>query len=352
MKSALFAYGFGPISQQTTVNYLATFDCVITEFNIANSVSAIKQQNPNAFIIGYLDSIMMGNVFNAPDWATVNAHEDWFQHDINGNRMENKTYRNEYLLDFGNTALQAYLANWVASKCAQYGFDGVFLDDVWDSYNANWVVPTTNTTSPVAPSVPANWQANMRSFISAIKTALPSKKAIINTSPMPASFPTYIALADGYLDEEFLHPAWYGPTDWYDSYIQPLKRVQILQQYSPTKIVLLNCGVSPLSTSILDIGLYCFVGGLLGNQNNNNVFFSCGGFYDEAPLTAPNWKGHYAYMDTDTGLPLGNFYQDGTLYKRNFEKVQAVIDFTNHVGSILPTPRKVIKHGKAHALGG
>lgn len=319
MKKALFAYGFAQGTSQTAINYMANFNWVVSEFELGTDVARIKTANSATQVLGQHGAIIAFPT--DPEWSILNPNESWFLHDIGGLRIQ--TAGGGYLLDISNAGLRSYIAGVLANYCTTYGFDGVLLVDAWGAFLTDrWTVPATS----IPASIISNWNSWMLGFVTAIKSALSSKKLILFTDYANSSL---IAVADGYLDAEFLHPDWYTETDWYDSYIRPYDHIIAMQTNTASgKVVIASCGTTNPSTPTVayNIALYCFAGALLGDMNDNAVFAS-GSFYSAN-------QGLYDFMNTDTGLPSGAFYQSGAVYKRDFAKVTATADLTNHVGTV------------------
>ncbi len=94
-------------------------------------MQSVKSQNPSMLIFGY--KILIGEYSIEDDWATVNAHENWFVHDAKGNRIKDSIW-GHYLMDVGNVGWREHWVSYVNSKMAAFpAYDGVYADVVWDT---------------------------------------------------------------------------------------------------------------------------------------------------------------------------------------------------------------------------
>lgn len=136
------------------------------------------------------------------------SHPDWFLRDAAGNLIQNRNYPGDYLMDLGNAAYrQACLANSVR-LAKQYGFDGVYLDEV--NATTQWDLPA-GTTLPAYPTVGA-WQAAMGSLLAYAANTLHSQGLLAfgnvgGTWTTPGLWDFWSAILDGSEQE-----AWTGST--------------------------------------------------------------------------------------------------------------------------------------------
>jgi len=142
IRKHIVAYGSSPATAENQ-EHIARFDIVDIDFYMGQYATRIKELNPNIVILGYRDIMMMHSSYD--DWEEVDPHEDWFLHDIHGNRLVHKRY-GCYAMDVGNLGWQSHYANYVKSKLDRYpAFDGVFADDTWDEWYTyryeEWTVP-------------------------------------------------------------------------------------------------------------------------------------------------------------------------------------------------------------------
>ncbi len=130
-------------------------------------VAQLKAANPNLKVFMYADTLDSRpsdpGLATCTDYTTDNAsHPNWFLLDSGGNRIQSKNYPGNYLMDVGNTAYQQACVSHAASMAKQYGFDGVFFDDL--TAYLSWVMPS-NATAAAYPTT-ASWQSAEYSFVS------------------------------------------------------------------------------------------------------------------------------------------------------------------------------------------
>jgi hypothetical protein len=157
-----------PTNQAFIANHFDMLDCPKTQYSAAANV---KQMNPDILIIGYYDAIFQDITWS--DWQYVNSHEDWFIHDVNGNRIERVTYPGQYLMDPSS--------GW-ADYCAQQNkqflqnnphYNGIFADDtssdlIDDGYT--FEIPYSQFENDVIE----NWAEWMIQYMQKVKTAIGS----------------------------------------------------------------------------------------------------------------------------------------------------------------------------------
>lgn len=318
-------------------NFVASnFNVVIADFSAKESLNKIKAINPNVILLGYRNIMAMHPHYE--DWEEVNAHEEWFLHDINGNRLINKKY-GWYAMDVGSTGWQNHYANFVKAKLDMYPVvDGLFADDVWEwtkYQNMAWTVEP----SLVPPEIQYRWHNDMVRMIQYVKSILGSKLVIINTNELTGDYLKYV---DGMMFENFIH----GCTEGLDEFsADPISHVKQLINLSSTgKYFLAHSGAKIPQNHTQDdlekahkVMLYSFCSYLLGLNG---------------PLASFGWntiksedgsRGYYAEMDYDIGFPLGNYYIKDGLYMRDFERVRVLVNFSAEA-------RSTVVEGKTYTL--
>ena len=291
LKFLKFIIYWGPRSPdsvpQEYIEYTAKFDLINTEFGVANVTHEIKRLNPNAIVLGYKDAMAM--LTHYEDYSVVNAHEDWFIHDTDGNRLVHWKH-GWYCMDPGNQGWREHFANYVKQKIDLYGFDGVFIDDCWSQLWKNfWTVPEYKV-----PNYP-NWHQTMIDFIRHVKGKLGSKLVIINT-PNDSDYPD---VADGKMAENFLRKE------------SAFTDINALADISAEGKYYLAWGRS--SPDTLSDMMYYMCGYLLG-VNGPYAFFAWSTIWSES-------KGYYPEMDKAEvlGSPTNRYYSYQSVYARDFE---------------------------------
>lgn len=294
IKKFLVAYGFWrfPLPDDT-ITHMAKFDMIDTGFNLTTEVQRIKAINPEVKVIGYLNC--MGAHPDNPFYPEVSAHEDWFLHDLNGNRMTNKYWGWE-ALDVSNPEWQSFYVNRVLTHCRDYGFDGVFVDDVWEWLNWHNTVWTVDK-SLIPPEYKATWHSRMLDFISNVKAKIGGYLMILNNSITE----DYIELTRGYLIENFLR----------DGYVEG--HLEALMAH-PDKIKV--CSSHEAGR------LFSFAASLLVD----NTYW---GYATTNYFPNDEYKGYPPEMDIDVGEPRGSYYEvNDLLYGRDFDNVKAFANFS------------------------
>jgi len=153
-------------NQEFIANHFDMVDCPKTRYAAAANVKAL---NPDITIIGYYDAIFQDVTWS--DWQYVNTHEDWFVHDINGNRIERVTYPGQYLMN-PNSGWSDYCAQQNAQFLQNYPqYEGIFADDtssdlVDDGYT--FEIPYSQFEAGVLD----NWATWMIQYMQEVKTTM------------------------------------------------------------------------------------------------------------------------------------------------------------------------------------
>jgi len=297
VKKFITAWGADPVelaAHPEIVEHLARFDLLSVFFNLDSFIPRIKSLNPNCKIIGYRD--IMGANENLEDWSEINQHEDWFLHDLNGERLVNKNW-GWCCLDIRNQEVRDHQVNYMRNKLV-LGFDGVFTDDVWTHFWRNqWTVDES-----LVPEIP-EWHDEMRSFLQYIKRQLGNNLVIANT-PNDADYPYD---CDGKAEERF-------PYAW-----------PVLEEINALNVIS-GAGKYYLAWPRLwenwteQEFLYSFGCFLLG-VNGNNAHYG-------TDLWASQ-MGYYSQMDYDFGGARGACYVvEGDLYGRDFDNYKVLVNLS------------------------
>ncbi len=309
VKTGIFAYGTGFTTSDA--DFISDhFSIIDLNFEVSG-IATIKNRNPNVTVIGYKDLIGMHTHYS--DWPEVNAHEDWFIHDIYGNRIQNSAW-GWYLMDVGNSGWREHWVNNLNSNMGSL-FDGVFVDDVWNSLNGY--------VSGVSSSVYNNWHSNVLGMLQYIKANItPGKLVIINTDEWNSY--TYVSVVDGQMLEGFVH------CDWEACNTQGTRNAAlILAQINNMainsaagKIVWGASGtlVPSDSNDMARMVKYCYAGFLLG-QNGDGAIWQFNGWH-----SSDGSHGYYPIMDTPIGNPTNSYYQSQNVYMRDYTNGKAIFN--------------------------
>jgi len=324
IRKHLRAYGFRSSLLEERVQHFAKFDVLDTGFEIGPDVARIKALNPNIIILGYKDIMFIHTFY--PDYPEVDAHEDWFLHDINGNRLINE-YWGCYAMDVGNAGWRSHYANYVKDELDNFPFDGVFADSVWDPFFAGsgwnpWTVPIED----VPVEIKDRWYGDMLGMISFVKELIGEKLLIINTP----NNSDYVDACDGKMDEGFVHPPWYNLDEFDDAYINWKGQVDSLKNISQSgKYYLAHSGtLIPENATeadldkVHDMMIYCFASYLLGTSGEKATF----GFNNI--WSEDGSRGYYTEFDVSLGSPVNEYYSIGSVYARDFAKGKVLVNPT------------------------
>jgi hypothetical protein len=163
------AYG-SAMGNTANQEFIAThFDMVNSPKSYQTAAANVKALNPDITILGYYDVCAMSTTY--PDWNQVTQHEDWFVHDINGNRVQPSGYPTNYFMN-PNSDWSDYFAQQCQEFLTNYPqFDGIFADDVLtDLINDGFIfsVPYSQIPSDVL----ANWGTWTYQYTQNIKTSM------------------------------------------------------------------------------------------------------------------------------------------------------------------------------------
>lgn len=308
---------------EETVHWLNRFDYIVTGFSNADYAKKIKAHNPRTKIFFYRDLIAMQPHYS--DWDIVNAHEDWFLHDLNGNRLQHSEY-GWYLMDPTSPEWVEHYSNSVKTILDQYvALDGVFADDCWTVLRRNiWTV-----SESYVPEIPT-WHSDMIVFLRTIKNVIGRKLLIPNTQD-PVD---YADVSDGKLQEGWIHYPWFDIK--FPNKNESLDQIDNLASLSSEgKTYLAHSGYKlpedPTTEQIkaahktMYYSLCCF---LLGTSGPNASFGWL--MYHITNGKMDNSRGYYPEMDIEIGEPRGKYYEvNSDVYGRDFDNAKVFVNFSN-----------------------
>lgn len=352
LKKAVIIYGAKTLSDAEITFVASHFDLLLCSFGMSPTVlQSLKMANPNMIILGYCNIIAIAfsgweaqkAAYTSDEINTINANENWFLHDLNGNRIINPTYP-WYMMDITSGWKQFYSSH-VNSRLSNSLFDGVFADDVWVELSlyvrwgliADAVTGITLTMSDISSSVLSNWHSNMVSMLQDVKNNIISgKKVVVNTyesldDPSSENH-DYAYATDGRMAEGFVHKWDWELTDFQESWFPPLRYInEMITESSTGKIFFVeNSAQVPVNPDSATLALidqnvkYCYVATLLGMNGPNCYFCYLGWFGNDGA------RGYYPIMDTNVGNPKGTYYQvHPEAYGRDFDHAKVFINFSS-----------------------
>ena len=319
VNTLLAGYGLYPSPlQESIIQQLARFDVLDVDLETGPDLYRIRALNPDVIILGYQDIMSSGP--GSLGYAEVNQHEDWFLHDSNGNRLLHEVW-GFYAMDVGSLGWRQHYASLVNEYLSLYSFDGIFADDVWDSFNFDaWTVPA----SEIPAEIGENWHNDMLGMIEFVKESMGNKLLIVNTS----NDGDYVYACDGKMEEEFVHPSWYPIDEFHDYYINWESKVNNLKALSqagkyylvlPGTIIPENPTAGELE-EVNDMLVYCFASYLLG-ASGEKASFGFNGFYSN-----DGSQGYYEEFDVPLGSPLNTYYSMDSVYSRDFSNGKVLVN--------------------------
>lgn len=246
-------------------------------------------------------------------------HPDWFLQDTSGKFITNKSGYS--LMDPGNNDWRLFWLKRVKDTQEQYGWNGVFLDNVEASLNKRIE----------KGAIPENYQ-DVNQYQKANEEFL---KYIYNNFFEPNKVPLYaniIALNDSntwfryvrYLDGAMIENF---ATGWNNEYLTETEWESQLQIVSLTqdlgKTVIL---VSQGEEFDFDRFMFSLASYLLVNNGKAYFRYTSNDSYDQ------NWL--YDQYNLDLGKPLGDLYHDVDSWKREFEHATIIVNTTTHKAEI------------------
>lgn len=315
----------GALSEDNLKFIAQNFDLMDTGFG--DHVANIKSFNPNLIIIGYRDVMAMYPFY--PDWVDVDSHENWFLHDINGNRLQRPPW-NWYAMDVGSNGWRNHFADMVINETATFPFfDGLFADDVWPIFpTSGWL----NDSVP-NPRIEPSWHKDMTNFLSFLKNAMGEKLVV----PNAAYDQYYVNATDGAMYEGFCHSSWENSSSFAGEDII-LLQINLLSNISRQGKIFLTLSGTNISDNATqgelqkshDTMLYCFSGFLLGWNDENSYF----GWNDFSSKDGSH--GYYHEMDyaRQLGYPITDYYRidNQPVYARDFDYGKVLMNPTSNDG--------------------
>ena len=286
---------------------LIVLECgAIWDFNSA-FLQSMKTQNPNMKILGY--KILTGTYPSGDDWVEINKHEDWFIHDINGNRIQDPS-TGWYLMDCGSAGWRQFYVNYVNNKLTLLPIcDGVFADNVWSGLGS-WL-PFYSRLKPEDIARYPNDMIGMLRYIKA--NLLPNKLIIINCDQWAEH--SFLDEVDGKTSEGFAHATWENPNENPSFFVQMLDYFN--RDAATGRYILALAGTAiPAGTTTADIAKvvkFCYAAYLCALAGGGNMHF-CFNAWDSLDGS----HGYYPITDMDIGQAIAMYYSSQNVLMRDF----------------------------------
>jgi hypothetical protein len=281
---------------------------------------------------GYITNGQWGS-----DWNSVTAHEDWFMHDPNGQRLHNSTW-NWDVHDIMNPAWRQYWLNSVIADMRIEGAQGVFADSFDAGVGPGWFTQSdprfdgTNAANPAAWPNGFTWidqQADLINYMEAGFAATPEKFVYIPN--LDALVTSWDHLDTSKLDGGFLEgfgdwgPSYLNgsPSDWTLSMNRALAmsdagKILIMQ---PTLVDTANSPTGLLQRGF-DLGTYLLLKGdhtylnIVSDATNSGAYYYPEDSIDLGPAVTP--------LATDVSQYMWN-----NVYRRDFQNGIVLVNPTN-----------------------
>jgi hypothetical protein len=316
INKAVYAFGaYFSTSEATFVaNHFNLLDIGGAWEEPLTTLASIKAQNPTMKIIGYKNFLQEVDPSNwlLDDWAEVNSHEDWFIHDINGNRVTTAASvpgvtAGNYIMDPASGWRQ-HLSSYLNNKINNAEYDGIMADDVHNVFPTFYL--NSSEVALVKSADISRWHADTLGLVQYVKAnLLPGKLFIINTDEYQTH--TYLDYADGKSCEGPFHGEWLAPTD-HSQEIYTINYINLLiRDASLGKIVWIVEGATYTNTAdINNVAKFIYAAYLCTLTGNMYLSFN-------------HWKtdtlnGYLPIMDTNIGQPTGAYYSSQNVSMRDF----------------------------------
>ena len=326
LKIFIVTYGFGLGYTDVQADYIGNnFDFLVTDRNSldATKLNRIKELNPNIIILVYGNLIGMHTRYE--DWAEVNTHEDWFLHDIDGNRLVMEKW-DWYLMDLGNVGWRNHYADRMKGYLDQYSqLDGVLADDCWRFFRDSWSIWNV-PDDKLPPEIAESWRSDMIGMLQLVKQRIGNKLLIPNTQDNTE----YVTYSDGIYDEGFVHAYWQsadGFLDWSNE-VNALRRITKSGKYY---LALSGVSADTDTTTTESIRLFTFCSYLLAAEGEKASF----GFYNGYGKNSfETWL--YPIYDSakNLGSPINDYYSVDSVYARDFENGKVLVNPSTDAHSI------------------
>jgi hypothetical protein len=254
--------------------------------------------------------------------AITRDHPDWFLRDVNGNLITEKYDGTRYVyMDPGNSSWRAYWLQRARQVHEQFGWDGIFLDNV----EATRRKLVRNGFTPVHYPDDATYQTAIEGFLAYIANTYtqprhkPLYANIIELGNSPAWF-RYLPYLDGAMEETFAvdFKNDYLPLAIWERGLERLEQTQALGK----QVILVAQG----TRDDLDREKFAFASYLLINNGRATFRYSNDQHYAELWL--------YENYALDLGQPMGVRYRVGATWQRDFAKGTVSVDPIAHTAMI------------------
>jgi hypothetical protein len=332
------SYGFTEADCQYIVaNYdVIVFNCyeyAATYPLVASGVARLKQLKPDLVILMYISAISASPTLTwYMNWSEVNSHENWFLHDIYGNRLQISWSSGWYGIDPANAAWRAYLGDYCYRKMSEIpGIDGVFIDNVWwQGFKDLWTVPRADLPSNYG----LTWYADMKGLLAYIKSRIGTKLVIPNTIDTA----DFVDVSDGMMAEGFVHyEDWdvntFGPFGYpYQdlTYPQQLARFKSVLDRGKYFLAIDSASNIPSQADAERVFYYCFCSILLITNEKASFMFTTWNYLGSDSFGLLELTKNAEPL----GQPTGDYYSLTNCLARDFENGRVIVNYNPYSTTI------------------
>ncbi len=351
-------YGFGSCTD-ADLKYLAShYKIIVThDKDHPEAVQKLHQFNPEVKVLAYVNGTVASKSSN--DWNDISTyHPDWFLQDAKGNRIFERDWADNYVLDPANDGWRAYRAQQLKTlvdDSSIAGFDGVFLDvmqawivgsDGYCYYNSHPIKPSTD---PQREYDNREWQAAIADFLTVMKKAVGSNKMLIfngigtGDKYFTYDYHSFLERTDGALIEGF--------TRWGSRPISEFKSEELWKKdvdavadiaaMGKTAVIMSDVWpqVTASATDIERAHLYSLSSYLLGADGE--------AYYDFRRKSQQELKPqiYNKLWAASIGAPRAVYYKQDNLYQRDFANGKVIVNpsdtgrsYTISLGNCYLTP--------------
>lgn len=323
IKKLSIAYS-GAMTSSANQEFIAShFDLLDCPRTYQTAVANVKTLNPKITVLGYYDACLMSSSYD--DWTTVNQHEDWFLHDINGNRVRPSAYSNEYVMN-PNSGWSTYYAQQCKQFLSNYPqYSGIFSDDVMTDINAigfQFTVSYSKLPSNVLP----NWGTWTHQLIQTTQTAIGTHMLM----PNAWIYPQYCQdITHVHFWEGFIHSSNYAYNDNDFNVENILSAIDLLHtQAKLGNIIAVNSGCANADSHTVQAKawmMFCYACFAFATVDVTKAYFSWQFFSDDSS------HGWYPEMDIVLGQPVADYYKitNPYVYAREFANYYVVANLNS-----------------------
>ena len=282
---------YGGITDSQLDSIAQNYDILIIGSVKKYQLEKIKQINPDIVVLKYHHTIGMNSVYR--DWSQVNKKEKWFVHDKATSKRVMQNRYGWYLMDMGNIDWRTHLISQIIDTTSGM-YDGVFLDDCWESYVAKFIIPDFDRVPELDSRIINEWNDNIILFLKQLRENY-KKQIFIN-----GAYNSYLPYVDGAMHESFIHSTWNSDNFYHDSAAFERTIIEIEQILKADKTILLSSGTKGDSgKSVFDLFKYCYSAYLLVSDNMTSFYFQPSQKRKGIPL--------FQEYALDLGEPLGPY---------------------------------------------